>query len=116
MEQSLVRVQNQQTDEQIEVLNKYLQQHICSFFQENPPPGECFRWAEYHYNTAVHNITDFSPFHEVYGKPPSSISYIPGTSNNEAIDTTQTRRDDILKLLHTNLLKAQKQVKTQAET
>lgn len=105
-----------QIDRQTEVLNQGLQQYSGLFGHENPSIwGKYLNWAEYHYNTSIHSATGLSTFQVVYGKPTPTIStYIPRTSNIEAVDTILTRRDNNLQLLKRNLMKAQKQMRMQA--
>jgi hypothetical protein len=46
---------------------------------------------EWWYNTSYHTATRMTPFEEVYGqKPPSVLSYLPGTSKVQAVDQTLT--------------------------
>lgn len=87
------------------------------FFMTNRLLGEKYlAWAEFHYDTSVYTKTGISPFQVVYEKPPSTIlSYIQGTSNNEAVDPTLTTRDDILQNLRKKFLKAQQQMKAIAD-
>lgn len=50
------------------------------------------------------------------GKPPPTItSYIQGTSNIEAIDSTLTSHDQLLQLLRSNQTKAQARMRSQAD-
>ena len=57
-----------------------------------------------------------TPFEAVYGqKPPSVLSYLPGTSKVQAVDQTLTVRGDILRTLKENLVMAQNRMKQQAD-
>jgi hypothetical protein len=57
-----------------------------------------------------------TPFEVVYGqKPPSVLSYLPGTSKVQAVDQTLTVRGDILCTLKENLVMAQNRMKQQAD-
>lgn len=58
----------------------------------------------------------FSPFEIVYDRPPPTIQrYIAGSTNLEALETSLTSRDDILRTLKTNWEKAQRQMKKNAD-
>jgi hypothetical protein len=60
-----------QSDGQTEIVNKLLQQYLRSFVHDKPKQwGNYLHWAEWHYNTAVHTSTGFSPYQVVYGRPP----------------------------------------------
>jgi hypothetical protein len=57
-----------------------------------------------------------TPFEVVYGqKPPSVLSYLPGTSKVQAVDQTLTVREDILCTLKENLVMAHNRMKQQAD-
>jgi hypothetical protein len=72
--------------------------------------------AEWWYNTSYHTTTRMTPFEAVYGqKPPSVLSYLPGTSKVQAVDQTLTVREDILHTLKENLVMAQNRMKKQAD-
>jgi hypothetical protein len=81
-----------QTDGQTEVVNKCLETYLRCFASEKQ-----HQWAqwlpltEWWYNTTYHTATRMTPFEAVYGqKPPSVLSYLPGTSKVQAIDQTLT--------------------------
>jgi hypothetical protein len=47
--------------------------------------------VEWWYNTTYHTATRMTPFEAVYGKkPPSVLSYLPGTLKVQAVDQTLT--------------------------
>ena len=98
-----------QSDGQTEIVNKVLQQYLRCFVHHKPNQwGKVLHWAEWHYNTAVHTSTGFSPFQVVYGRPPPSLAdYIPGTTQLQAVDSTLLARDEVLQELKKKLLKAQ---------
>jgi hypothetical protein len=77
-----------QTDGQMEVVNKCLETYLRCFAS-----AKQHQWAqwlplvEWWYNTTYHTTTRMTPFEAVYGqKPPSVISYLPGTSKVQAVD------------------------------
>jgi hypothetical protein len=106
-----------QSDGQTEIVNKVLQQYLRCFAHDRPNQwGQYLHWAEWHYNTAIHTSTGFSPFQVVYGRPPPALNdYIPGSSPVQAIDATLTDRDTMLQILKKKLLKAQTAMKSQAD-
>lgn len=83
-----------QIDRQTEVLNRCLQQCLRAFAHDKPKHwGKYLHWVERHYNTTTHTSTGLTPFQAVQGKPPLSLpTYILGTSNLEAVDTTLATR------------------------
>jgi hypothetical protein len=98
-----------QTDDQTEVVNKCLETYLRCFASEKQ--HQWAQWlplAEWWYNTTYHTTTRMTPFEAVYGqKPPSVLSYLPGTSKVQAVDQTLTVREDILRTLKENLVMAQ---------
>ena len=57
-----------------------------------------------------------SPFEAVYGTPPPNLlSYIPGTTNIQAVDDYLRTREEILRELRHNLIAARDRMKTQAD-
>ena len=61
-------------------------------------------WAEFSYSTTVHLSTKITPFEAVYGiPPPNLLTYVPGTSKVQAVDTYLRDRDTILRELKANL-------------
>jgi hypothetical protein len=57
-----------------------------------------------------------TPFETVYRKkPPSVLSYLPGTSKVQAIDQTLTVREDMFRTLKENLVMEQNHMKKKAD-
>jgi hypothetical protein len=104
-------------DGQTEVVNKCLETYLRCFASEKQ--HQWAQWlplAEWWYNTTYHTTTCMTPFEAVYGqKPPSVLSYLPGTSKVQAVDQTLTVREDILRTLKENLVMAQNRMKQQAD-
>lgn len=97
-----------QSDGQTEVVNLTLEQYLRFFVSTHPRRWiDWLPWAEYSYNTSFHSSTGISPLEAVYGIPqPSILTYVPGTSRLEAVDTHLRDRDAILKDLRSHLLVA----------
>jgi len=97
-----------QTDGQIEVINRVLEQYLRSFVHHRPT--DWFKFlplAEWSYNTSFHSSTGLMPFEVIYGKPPPALPhYIMGSSTNEAVDSILTSRTTIHDKLKANLSKA----------
>lgn len=56
-----------QSDGHTEIVNKALQQYLRYFLHQQPQNwGNFLHWAEWHYNTTIHDATDFSPFQIVF--------------------------------------------------
>ncbi|KAL5785451.1 hypothetical protein ACOSQ2_007843 [Xanthoceras sorbifolium] len=95
-----------QTDGQIEVTNRTLEQYLRCFARDQPK--KC-------YNTSVHSSTKTTPFEAVYGVPlPSLMPYVPRTTQVEAVDEYLRDRTTILRDLRRNLLVACDPMKTLA--
>lgn len=105
-----------QTDGQSEVINRTLEQYLRAFTQQKPNTWVSFLpWAEFHYNTSHHGGLKMSPFQALYGrKPPSIPLYTRGSSTLPAVDDALMDRDELLRLLKTNLLAAQHRMIQQA--
>lgn len=97
-----------QTDGQIEVLNRVLEQYLCSFVHDHL--SQWFKHlalVELSYNTYVHSRIGISPFEATYGKPPPSIpQYLQGTSRVAAVDDILTTRTKLHATLRRRLHKA----------
>ena len=102
-----------QSDGQIEIVNKSLEQYLRAFVRNKP-----HRWAdwlslaEYWFNTNFHTSIKLTPFEALYGYPPSRLQdYIPGTSRVAAVDSLLTQRQQILATIKANLVAAQERMK-----
>lgn len=107
-----------QTDGQTEIMNRVLEQYLCSFVHSQP--ANWFRYlalAEWSYNTSLHTNSGFTPFEVIYGKPPLALPhYLPGHTTNEAVDSMLTSRQEIHTKLRQRLLKAQATMKHHADS
>ncbi|KAD5318340.1 hypothetical protein E3N88_18286 [Mikania micrantha] len=71
--------------------------------------------AEFSYNTRFHSATGSTPFFIFYGRPqPPIIPYVMGETNNAELEQQLLDRDDMLKLIRANLVKAQDHMRQQA--
>ncbi|KAL6316337.1 hypothetical protein AAG906_017972 [Vitis piasezkii] len=94
-----------QTDGQTEIVNKMVEQYLRCFSGDKPKGW--VKWlplAEWWYNTNIHASTKLSPFESVYGYPPPKlIPYTPGTTQLQEVENTLKTRDEIIRILRTNL-------------
>ena len=83
-----------QSDGQIEVLNRILEQYLRAFMHNQPSQwGKFLSLVEWCYNTTTHSSTKLTPYKVTYGKPPPSVpDYMPGSSLVDAIDFMQVSR------------------------
>ena len=88
-----------QTDGQIEVLNRCLEQYLrCLSLQS---PRAWVQWlplAEWWYNTTYHLATQKTPFEVLYNQePPIHLPYLLGESSHKEVNRTLQRREAMLK-------------------
>jgi hypothetical protein len=104
-----------QTDGQTEVVNRTIEIYLRSFAGERPSTWTKYlSWCEWAYNTSIHGSTKMSPFEVVYGQPPPTIStYEPFTIEDTEVERQLVDRDEVLRNLQDNLLKAQNRMKQQ---
>ena len=106
-----------ESDGQTEVMNRVLEQYLCAFTHSQP--SSWFRFlslAEWSYNTSLHSSSKLTPFEVVYGKaPPSVPHYIPGMTNNEAVESLISSRQQLHTKLQHRLRKAQETMKHYAD-
>lgn len=102
-----------QTDSQTEVVNKVIQMYLRCFTSRRPKEWvKWIPWAEFCYNTSIHSSTKKIPYEVVYGKPPLTLlTYVPGTTQVEAIDHMLKSRDEVIKELREQLSCAQNHMK-----
>ncbi|XP_028780228.1 uncharacterized protein LOC114736538 [Neltuma alba] len=106
-----------QSDGQTEVVNRCLETYLRCFTHEQPKKwSEFLCWAEYSFNTSYHVAADNTPFKLVYGRePPPLVPYVKGETAVADLEEQLELRDDMLKVLRENLLKAQNRMKIQAD-
>lgn len=101
-------VYHPQSDGQIEVLNRVIEQYLWSFVHHQPTSwGKFLIWAEWSYNTSIHSTTGLTPFEITFGKKPPNIPhYLAGTSNIDVVDEFLVHHDAAFAMLRKKLLKA----------
>lgn len=77
-----------QSDGQIEVMNRIIEQYLWVFVHNKPLTwGKFLPWVEWSCNTSWNTSTRTSPFEVIFGKkPPTILQYIMISSIVEAID------------------------------
>ncbi|XP_031281615.1 uncharacterized protein LOC116140125 [Pistacia vera] len=102
-----------QTNDQTEVVNRTVEMYLRCFTGDKPKEWvRWITWAEYCYNRSVHSSTKKTPFEIVYVRPPPTLlSYVPGTTQVEAVDKELCAHDQVLKELKDQLLIAQNRMK-----
>ena len=105
-----------ETDGQIEVVNRCLETYLRCFAAEQPKSwADWVSWAELWYNTTFHSSTSTTPFEVVYGrKTPTIIRFLKGETKVEAVARDLEDRDEAIRQLKYNLIKAQEQMKKYA--
>lgn len=102
-----------QTDGQTEIVNRTLEMYLRCITSDRPKEWTTWLpWIEYIYNTSSHSATKSTPFEVIYGQtPPSLLTYIPGTTNLEAVDQALQARDEMLRVLRHRLQLSQNRMK-----
>nr|KYP54676.1 Retrovirus-related Pol polyprotein from transposon 17.6 [Cajanus cajan] len=106
-----------QSDGQTENLNKTLEMYLRCFVFDNPK-GWCsmLPWAQFWYNSSLHQSIRMSPFKALYGKdPPSVLRYETNVTDPVSVQELLRERDVLLQQLKSNLFKAQQYMKSQAD-
>lgn len=106
-----------QSDGLSEVLNKSLQCYLRCFCADKPKEWiKWLSWAEWCYNSTKHSSSGYSPYKIVYGRPPPDLlTYIPMAAKVQAVDDAIRSREEVLRILRKNLLKAQDRMKKFAD-
>jgi len=98
---------------QSEIVNKCLETYLRCFSQDRPTQWSSWLpWVEYWYNTSWHASIKLTPYEVVYGVPPPRLlTYVPGTTQVDAVEEVLRIRQQILTLLQHNLQHAQQRMK-----
>lgn len=106
-----------QSDGQTEVVNRCIETYLRCMTGEKPKAwSDWLPLAQWWYNTNYHSSLQASPYEVMYGQsPPIHIPYIPGDSTNAAVDRSLSAREEMLKAVKANLLKAQNRMKQLAD-
>lgn len=106
-----------ETDGQTEVVNRCLETYLRCFIADQPKNwASWIPWAEYWFNTSYHAATGHTPFEMVYGRPPPVITrWVQGETRVEAVQRELLDRDEALKQLREQLLRAQVRMKQIAD-
>lgn len=106
-----------ETDGKTEVVNRCLETYLrCVTSDRSKDWCKYFPMAEWWYNTHYHTSILKTPNEIVYNQPPPlHLPYLPRESNNEVVDRSMQKREDMLKVLKENLAKAQHRMKIQAD-
>jgi hypothetical protein len=104
-------------DGQTEVLNRCLETYLRCFIADQPKTWVTWvHWAEYWFNTTFHTATEKTPFEVVYGRqPPVLTRWVLGETKVEAMQRELLDRDEALRQLKSQLLRAQDRMKAQAD-
>jgi len=105
-----------QTDDQTEVTNRCLETYLRCLTGAKPRLWvKWLGWAEFWFNSNYNSSTRTTPFKALYGRDPPHL--IKGTTiplSMDEVNRITEERDTILHDLRSNLLKAQDQMRTQA--
>lgn len=106
---------HQQSDRQTEVVNLCLEEYLRCLAHERPLSWSKFMaWVEYSFNIEFHTSTGTTPFKLLYGRDPHAHHpYVVGETQNAELEEQLVSRDEMLRLLRENLLKAQSRMKAQ---
>jgi hypothetical protein len=106
-----------ESDGQTEVVNRCLETYLRCFVADQPKTWVSWvHWAEFWFNTNYHAATERTPFEIVYGRPPPLITrWLQGETRVEAVQRDLADRDEALRQLKSQLLRAQERMKEQAD-
>ncbi|GAU42300.1 hypothetical protein TSUD_136860 [Trifolium subterraneum] len=106
-----------ESDGQTEVVNRCLETYLRCFIADQPRTWvNWIHWSEYWFNTTFHSSTERTPFEIVYGRPPPSLSrWVQGETRVEAVQRDLLDRDEAIRQLKAQLLRAQEKMKSQAD-
>ncbi|CAJ2651382.1 unnamed protein product [Trifolium pratense] len=106
-----------ETDGQTEVVNRCLETYLRCFISDQPKTWVAWiHWAEFWFNTNFHSATGKTPFEIAYGRlPPHVTRWVLGETRVEAVQRDLIDRDEALRQLKHQLLRAQEKMKNQAD-
>lgn len=106
-----------QSDDQTEVVNRSLEQYLRAFTSDKPNKWvEWLSLVEFWLNSNFHTILKLTPFEALYGYPlPTLQSYVPGTTQVDALDSLLSQREAIIGIFRSHLVAAQAKMKSQAD-
>ncbi|KAK2389125.1 hypothetical protein QL285_062745 [Trifolium repens] len=106
-----------ESDGQTEVVNRCLETYLRCFISDQPRTWVSWvHWAEYWFNTTFHSSTEKTPFEIVYGRPPPTLTrWLQGETRVEAVQRDLIDRDEALRQLKSQLLRAQEKMKHRAD-
>ncbi|PNX92424.1 retrotransposon-related protein [Trifolium pratense] len=106
-----------ESDGQTEVVNRCLETYLRCFISDQPRTWvNWVHWAEYWFNTTFHSSTEKTPYEVVYGRaPPSLYRWVQGETRVEAVQRDLLDRDEALRQLKAQLMRAQEKMKHQAD-
>ncbi|KAL6188795.1 hypothetical protein ACLB2K_040186 [Fragaria x ananassa] len=102
-----------QSDGQTKNLNRILEQYLRCTVGEKPHSWvQALPWAEWWYNTSYHSAINMTLFRAFYGyNPPFINPYLPRSTDVASVDEQLQDRDELLKILKENLMRAQEKMK-----
>jgi hypothetical protein len=106
-----------ETDGQTEVVNRCLETYLRCFIADQPKTwSNWLAWAEYWFNTSFNASTERTPYEVVYGRAPPTITrWVQGETRVEAVQKELVDRDEALKQLREQLMRAQDRMKQMAD-
>jgi hypothetical protein len=106
-----------ETDGQTEVVNRTLETYLRCFISDQPKTwGNWLAWAEYWFNTSFNASTGRTPYEIVYGRvPPTITRWVQGETRVAAVQKELLDRDEALKQLREQLMRAQYRMKQLAD-
>ncbi|MCH86988.1 Ty3/gypsy retrotransposon protein, partial [Trifolium medium] len=106
-----------ETDGQTEVVNRCVETYLRCFIADQPKHWVSWlHWAEFWFNTTFHTSTEKTPFEIVYGRSaPTLTRWVQGETRVASVQKDLMDRDEALKQLKNQLLKAQERMRMQAD-
>lgn len=97
------------------MVNRWLEAYLRCLTGRKPKQWPTWlSWAEYWYNTNYHSSLKTTPFRALYGREPVIIRGDVHHSLVEEVDRSTADRNDMLRVLQEQLLKAQERMRVQA--